>query len=149
MQNQTQFPYRRSHLACPWTLFWAFCYPLWPLWASRVFPTTFLIYDRQGLQASKPLSNLGPLPFSDRLLSTWLHLKMSCLINFPGLWWKSSMPSRGCCSSYCCGSKRLYSCLSTEENQSQLFMRYSYEPYGPRLKPSLSSLITCWSSSLK
>ena len=60
-----------------WTLFWAFRKNLLqPLWASSIFP--FLPHDRQGLQALKTLSFLSPLPVSAYLLSTWLHLKMSC-----------------------------------------------------------------------
>lgn len=44
--------------------------------ASSIF--LFLPQDRQGLQALKTLSFLSPLPISAYLLSTWLHLKMSC-----------------------------------------------------------------------
>ena len=109
-----------------WTLFWAFLfYLLQPLWASSIF--LFLPQDRQGL------SFLSPLPISAYLLSTWLHLKMSCF-NSP----LTSVVSRD----HACPSpwRRLQLSLSRGAHS---------EPCGSGVKPSLWSLTTCSEISVK
>ena len=114
-----------------WTLFWAFFKKLLqPLWASSIFP--FLPHDRQGLQALKTLS-FSPLPVSAYLLSTWLHLKMSC---FNSLLTSVASGNQACPSS----QRRLHLSLSRGAH---------LEPCGPGVKPSLPSLTTCSKISMK
>lgn len=79
IKSQTQLLWRRSHLPCVFELFAG------PFLIFSHSPGPFSQqHDWQGLQALKTISFLSPLSFSDRLLSTWLHLKVSCLINLSG-----------------------------------------------------------------